>query len=84
MVFILDPRLILGERYRFALYGAIGVGVSVVLVVFWLNIKLCNRTENRAKRMVLKNRLDRALKQNPVGQVYWSSAIEGARLSANQ
>lgn len=78
MVFILEPRIILGDRYRFALYGAIGVGVGVVLVVFWLNIKLCNRTENRAKRMVLKNRLERALKQNPVGQVYWSSAIEGA------
>ena len=78
MVFVLKPWDKFSDRYRFALYSAIAVGVVVVLVVFWLNIKLCNRTENRAKRMVLKNRLERALKQNPVGKVYWSSAIEGA------
>ena len=78
MVFTLEPWLIQGGRQRVAMYGAIAVGVVVVLVVYRLNVMLSNQTERRAKRMVLKNRLERALKQNPVGQVYWSSAIEGA------
>ena len=33
--------------------------------------------------MVLKNRLERALKQDPIGRDYWSSAIEGAESLLN-
>ncbi|HEX9878955.1 MAG TPA: hypothetical protein VGB25_02035 [Candidatus Binatia bacterium] len=78
MFFVLEQWVILGDRHEMATYAAVAVGIAVVLGVYRLNVMLSNQTENRAKRMVLKNRLERALKQNPIGQVYWSSAIEGA------
>ncbi len=79
----LEDWLILVDRREAALYTAIGSGFVVVVAVYWLNCLLCNRTERGAKRMVLKNRLERALKQNPIGRVYWSSAIEGAESLLN-
>lgn len=78
LVFIKDPWVILANYPEPSIYVAISLGVVVVILVYWLNVRLCNQTENRAKRVVIKSRLERALNQNPVGRVYWSSAIEGA------
>lgn len=78
MFFVVEPWLILGDRQEIARYAAIAAGIVVVLGVYRLNVMLCNQTQKRAKRMVLRNRLERAFKQNPIGQVYWSSAVEGA------
>ncbi len=78
LVFIQDPGVILADYPEPSIYVAISLGVVLVILVYWLNTRICNYTENRAKRAVLKSRLERALKQNPVGKVYWSSAVEGA------
>ncbi len=78
LVFIQDPGVILADYPEPSIYVAISLGVVLVILVYWLNTRICNYTENRAKRAVLKARLERALKQNPVGKVYWSSAVEGA------
>ena len=78
LVLIQEPWQILADRYKMAVYIAISLGIILVLLVYRLNVMFCTRTEKQAKRAVLKSRLERALKQNPVGQVYWSSAVEGA------
>ncbi len=78
LAYIKDPWVILAGFSENTKYIAISLGIVVVVLVYLLNVKLCSLTENRAKRTVLKTRLERALKQNPVGQVYWSSAVEGA------
>ena len=83
IIYGLEEWLLFGDRREMALYIAIGAGLVVVVAVYWLNCLLCNGTEKRAKRMVLKNRLERALKQNPIGRVYWSSAVEGAESLLN-
>ncbi len=78
LAYIKDPWVILAGFSENSAYMAIFLGIVVVVLVYLLNVKLGSFTENRAKRVVLKTRLERALKQNPVGQVYWSSAVEGA------
>ena len=78
LAYIKDPWVILAGYSENSTTIAISVGIVVVVLVYLLNVKLGSLTENRAKRVVLKTRLERALKQNPVGQVYWSSAVEGA------
>jgi hypothetical protein len=78
LVIIKDPWVILADYPEPSIYAAISLGVVLVILVYWLNVKVRNHTENRVKRSVVKSRLERALKQNPVGKVYWSSAVEGA------
>ncbi len=78
LAYIKDPWVILVGFSENSIYIAIFLGLVVVVLVYLLNVKLCSLTEDRAKRAVLKTRLERALKQSPVGQVYWSSAVEGA------
>ncbi len=78
LAYIKDPWVILVGFSENSTYIAISLGIVVVVLVYLLNLKLCSLTEDRAKRAVLKTRLERALKQSPVGQVYWSSAVEGA------
>ena len=78
LAYIKDPGLILTGFADNATFIAISLGIAIVVLVYPLNLKLCNLTEDNAKRVVLKTRLERALKQNPIGHVYWSSAVEGA------
>ena len=78
LMYIKDPKVILADYPEPSNYIAISLGVVLVALVYWLNLMFSNHTETRVKRAVLKTRLERALKQNPVGQVYWSSAVEGA------
>ncbi len=78
LAYIKDPWVILKGFSDNSTYIAISLGIVIVALVYLLNLKLCNLTEGHAKRVVLKTRLERALKQNPIGHVYWSSTVEGA------
>lgn len=78
LAYIEEPWLIFEGSPDNASYIAIALGIVLIVLVYFLNLKLSNLTEDRAKRAVLKTRLERALKQNPIGHVYWSSAVEGA------
>ncbi|NIO11073.1 MAG: hypothetical protein GTO40_24895 [Deltaproteobacteria bacterium] len=78
LAYINEPWIIFADSPKNSHYFAVLLGIAVVVAVYLLNMKLGNLTEDRAKRAVLKTRLERALKQNPIGHVYWSSAVEGA------
>ena len=78
LAYINEPWMIFADSPKNSHYFAVLLGIAVVVGVYLLNMKLGNLTEDRAKRAVLKTRLERALKQNPIGHVYWSSAVEGA------
>lgn len=78
LVLIQEPWEILGGHDRLALTLALCVGMIPVLVVFRQNLLSCRRTEEQAKRAEMKNRLVRALNQNPFRRTHWNTVVEDA------
>lgn len=76
---LIDERWqILGGYATAALALPASLGLIVVVFILRFSVSHCKRIEERAKRAVMKSRLERALSQNPVGRPYWNSVVESA------
>lgn len=78
LVLIREPWQILTGYDKIALAAAASVAVSLLLIVLKLSLSVARRIEEEAKRSVMKNRLGRALAQNPLGPAHWGTVVESA------
>lgn len=78
VVLIDEQWQVLGGYATAALAVPMSLGLVVVVLFLRVSVSHCKRIERRAKRAVMKSRLERALSQNPVGRPYWNSVVEGA------
>jgi hypothetical protein len=78
LVLIPEPWEILSGYDQIALTLAPCLGILLVVVVFRRTLSVCRRTEEKGKRAVMKDRLVRALHQNPLRRTHWNSLVEDA------
>jgi len=54
------------------------IGILLAILAFRLGLSISRRQESLTKYEVAKSRLVKALSQNPVGKVHWSSVVKSA------